>query len=107
MAQLHGRANGTWPALTTHGTLQALRYQDSRIDTLQLTYTGSQLGTQPRIATQLLLQQVRAGPLPVEQVRLDATYRGETRQVRFDAAVTQTAITGGTASGTPTLESTG
>jgi autotransporter translocation and assembly factor TamB len=99
---LQGKASGAWPALGTHGTLEVndLRYQDSRVRTLQLSYDGSQLGAQPLVTAQLVARQLRTGTLPVEQVGLDATYRGGAEQVHFAAQVVQSAKAGGRASGT-------
>jgi autotransporter translocation and assembly factor TamB len=107
--QLQGQASGAWPALSAQGTLQAkaLRYQDHAVDSLQLTYEGTQLGAQPQVTAQLLVRQVRAGTLPVEHVKLDATCQGAERQVHFVTEVAQSSNTGGQARGTLTLDGVG
>jgi autotransporter translocation and assembly factor TamB len=106
---LQGQASGAWPALNVQGALQAraLRYQAHAVDSLQLTYEGTQLGVQPQVTAQLLVRQIHAGTLPVEQVRLDATYQGAERQVHFVTEVAQSANTGGQARGTLTLDGVG
>jgi autotransporter translocation and assembly factor TamB len=103
---LQGQASGAWPALGARGTLQAraLRYQAHTVDSLQLTYEGSQLGAQPQVTAQLLVRQVRAGTLPVEQVKLDATYQSNEHQVHFVTEVLQSRNTGGQVRGTLTLD---
>jgi uncharacterized protein involved in outer membrane biogenesis len=50
MLELQGEARGEWPALGVSGTLKGrdLLYQDNRLRTLNVTYEGGQLGSQPR-----------------------------------------------------------
>jgi hypothetical protein len=44
---MQGQLNGAWPALGGRGTMESrnLRYQDNSIDSLHLTYEGSQFGS--------------------------------------------------------------
>ncbi len=89
--QLQGQATGEWPALNARGTLEArnVRFQDNRVRSLQATFEASELGAQPHMAAEVLVRQVQAGTLPVEQVRLEATYLGAERLLRFATAVAQ------------------
>ena len=60
-----------------------LHYQEHAIDSLYLTYEGSQLGSQPQLTAQLQIRHARVGTLPVEQVTLDVTSKGAEGQVQF------------------------
>jgi autotransporter translocation and assembly factor TamB len=104
-----GQISGTWPALGGRGALEVrnLQYQDHAIDSLRLTYEGSQLGSQPQLAAQLLVRHARAGTLPIEQVTLDVTYPGAEGQVQFATEVVQSAKSGGRARGTLTRDNAG
>jgi hypothetical protein len=104
-----GQISGTWPALAGRGTVEIrnLLYQDHSIDSLHLTYEGSQLGNQPQLTAQLRVHQARVGSLPVEQVTLDVTYAGAERQVQFATEVIQSAKSGGRARGTLTQDEAG
>ena len=64
--RLQGQASGDWPDLEIHGEMdvQAVRYQSYALDTLHLTYDGSQLGAQPEMMTQLTLRRARLGEFP-------------------------------------------
>lgn len=106
--RLKGQAQGTWPALHVDGTLhaEALRYEEQYVQALQLTYAGTQLGTQPHLTAKLLVQQVRAGTFPLERIVLEATYTEATRQAQFGLDVFHTAETGGNIHGTLQLGAT-
>jgi translocation and assembly module TamB len=107
--QTQGQVNGTWPDLKGHGMLEAndLRYANNTLESLRLTYDGSQLGSQPQITAQLLARQARVGPLPIAQVVLDATYQGREKQTRFAIEVVQSPGSGGQAQGTLTQDAAG
>src|SRR4030095_960159 len=64
--QTQGHISGTWPALNGRGTLEVhdLHYQEHAINSLHLTYEGSQLGSQPQLAAQLRVRHAQAGTLP-------------------------------------------
>src|SRR5437870_664783 len=83
--QTQGHLSGTWPALNGRGTLEVrdLHYEEHAIDSLHLTYAGSQLGSQPQLTAQLQVRHAQVGTLPVEQVALDVTYQGAEGQVQF------------------------
>src|SRR4029453_9401614 len=53
--QTQGQISGTWPAPNGRGTIEgrSLHYQDHAIDSLHLSYEGSQLGNQPQLTAQL------------------------------------------------------
>ena len=101
--------HATHLAACVGGTLEArdLRYRDNRLQALQLTYEGSQLGAQPKVRTHLVARQLQAGTLPAERVGLDAAYRGVAEEVRFTADVVQSADAGGRANGAVTLTDQG
>ena len=107
--EMQGQFSGAWPGLVGRGTVESrnLRYQDNRIDSLHLTFEGSQLGNQPQLTSQLRVRQARVGSLPVEQVTLDVTYAAAEKQVQFAAEVIQAAKSGGRARGRLTQEDTG
>ncbi|HSX82609.1 MAG TPA: translocation/assembly module TamB domain-containing protein, partial [Candidatus Saccharimonadia bacterium] len=107
--QTQGQISGTWPALNGRGTLEVrdLHYQDHTIDSLRLTYEGSQLGNQPQLAAQLQVRHARVGTLPVEQVVLDVTYQGAEGQIQFATEMVQSAKSGGRARGTLTRAAVG
>jgi translocation and assembly module TamB len=107
--QTQGQVSGTWPALNGHGTLEVrdLHYQEHAIDSLYLTYDGSQLGSQPQLTGQLQVRHAQAGTLPIEQVTLDVTYHGAEGQVQFATEVIQSAKSGGRARGTLTRDAAG
>ena len=108
-AQTQGHIGGTWPALNGRGTLEArdLHYQEHAIDSLRLTYDGSQLGSQPQLTAQLQVRHARVGTLPVEQVTVDVTSQGAEGQVQFATEVVQSAKSGGRARGTLTRAAAG
>jgi autotransporter translocation and assembly factor TamB len=107
--RVQGQAEGELTALQANGTLEAtqVRYQDNGVQTLHLTYNGSQLGAQPQVTARLLARQARAGTLPIEQVQFEAAYRGAEQQVQFAAEVQQAAHYGGKTRGTVTLSDAG
>jgi autotransporter translocation and assembly factor TamB len=107
--QTQGHVSGTWPALNGRGTLEVrdLHYQEHAIDSLHLTYEGSQLGSQPQLAAQLQIRRARVGTLPVEQVAVDVTYQGAEGQVQFATEVVQSARSGGRVRGTLTRAAVG
>jgi translocation and assembly module TamB len=107
--EVQGQVSGTWPALTGRGTLAGrdLHYQENTIDSLRLTYEGSQLGNQPQLTAQLQVRQARVGTLPIAQVALNVTYQGATGQVQFATEVVQSAQSGGRARGTVTRDAAG
>ena len=107
--QTQGQVSGTWPALNGRGTLEVrdLHYQEHAINSLHLTYEGSQLGSQPQLAAQLQIRRAQAGTLPVEQVALDVTYKGAEGQVQFATEVVQSPKSGGRARGTLTRDAAG
>ena len=107
--EMQGQFSGAWPGLAGRGTVESrnLRYQDNRIDSLHLTFEGSQLGNQPQLTSQLRVRQARLGSLPVEQVTLDVTYAAAEKQVQFAAEVIQAAKSGGRARGRLTQEEYG
>jgi len=104
-----GHIGGTWPALDGRGTLEVhdLHYQEHAINSLHLTYEGSQLGSQPQLAAQLRVRHAQAGTLPVEQVAVDVTYQGAEGQVQFATEVVQSARSGGRVRGTLTRAAAG
>ena len=107
--EMQGQFSGAWPGLAGRGTVESrnLRYQDNRIDSLHLTFEGSQLGNQPQLTSQLRVRQALVGSLPVEQVTLDVTYAAAEKQVQFAAEVIQAARNGGRARGRLIQEETG
>src|SRR5262249_35953219 len=107
--QTQGQVSGMWPALSGRGTLEVrdLQYQEHAINSLHLTYEGSQLGSQPQLTAQLQIRHARVGTLPVEQIALDVTYQGAEGQVQFATEVVQSAQSGGRARGTLTPEVAG
>ena len=107
--QTQGQVSGTWPALNGRGTLEAhdLRYQEHAVDSLHLTYAGSQLGSQPRLTAHLQVRHAQVGTLPVAQVALDVAATGVEGQVQFAAEVVQSATSGGRARGTLTRSAAG
>jgi autotransporter translocation and assembly factor TamB len=107
--QTQGHISGTWPALNGRGTLEVrdLHYQEHAINSLHLTYEGSQLGSQPQLAAQLQIRRAQVGTLPVEQVAVDVTYQGAEGQVQFATEVVQSARSGGRVRGTLTQAAAG
>jgi translocation and assembly module TamB len=107
--QVQGRVAGEYTALSARGTLRIanLRYREHRLRSLQLTYEGTQLGTQPRMTIQLLARQLFAGALPLEQIELQATYDSQDRRVRFTTAVRQSSAYSGRARGALTMGEAG
>ena len=107
-AHLQGEASGTWPALTTSGTLnaQGLRYDDNQLQDLAATYEASQLGAEPHATAQIRLQEAQLGTLPVAQLELQAVYDQATSQLQFTTEVAQSADYEGALSGTLTLDDT-
>ncbi len=107
--QTQGQVSGTWPALSGRGTIEGrdLHYQEHAINSLHLTYDGSQLGSQPQLTAQLQVRRAQVGTLPVEQVALDVTYQGAAGQVQFATEVVQSAQSGGRARGTLTRDAAG
>jgi autotransporter translocation and assembly factor TamB len=101
MLELQGEARGAWPALGVRGSLSGrdLRYQDNRLRTLNVTYEGAQLGSQPRGSVRLLAERADVAATPVQRVQLDATYDGERRRAQFTAEAVQASDHGGTLSG--------
>jgi hypothetical protein len=95
--QTQGQISGMWPALNGRGTLEVrdLHYQEHAINSLHLTYEGSQLGSQPQLTAQLQVRHAQVGSLPVEQVAVDVTYQGADGQVQFATEVVQSAKSGG------------
>src|SRR3989442_1544669 len=95
--QTQGQISGTWPALRGRGTIEGrdLHYQEHAINSLHLTYDGSQLGSQPQLTAQLQVRRAQVGTLPVEQVTVDVTYQGAEGQVQFATEVVQSAQSGG------------
>ena len=59
--QTQGQISGTWPALSGRGTLEVrdLHYQEHAINSLHLTYEGSQLGSQPQLAAHLQVRRAQ------------------------------------------------
>jgi len=88
---LQGQASGVLTAITLQGTLagQHWRYGDEHVETVQLTYEGTQLGAQPRVTAHLETQKTRLGKVPVEHLALDATYDSTVRQLQVTAEVAQ------------------
>ncbi len=109
VVHLTGRAEGDWPNLTAHGTLQGqnIRYQANQAHTLHLTYEASQLGAQPHATAELQVEQVALGTFPVAALALQATYDGDQRQLRFATQAQQSSDYDGAAGGTLTLSDTG
>lgn len=107
--RLQGQAQGELASLKIDGSLKAqqLRYQDNRVQALELTYTGTDIGAQPRFTAQIQIQQVQAGSLPVEQVAIETTYDGAAQQVQFGVDVVQSSAYGGHTKGTVSLSNTG
>lgn len=107
--QTQGEINGTWPDLSGQGAMEVrdLRYQDGRVGALRFTYAAAHLGTQPQITVQVLARHALVSTLPIEQVKLDATYQGTEPQLSFTADVVQAAGNGGQARGTLTLDAAG
>ena len=106
---LQGQATGEWPALSVRGALDVrnVQYQDYALDSLRLTYESSDLGTQPHATTQLELQRVRLGTVPVARLEVQGTYDGATRQARFGVSVDQAPGNGMSTQGTLTLQEMG
>jgi autotransporter translocation and assembly factor TamB len=100
-AHWQGEASGTWPDLTTSGTLKArgLRYDANQLQGVAVTYEASQLGAEPRATTQIRLQKAQLGTFPVAQLDLHATYDHATSQLQFITDVVQSADCDGTLSG--------
>ncbi|HEY7709691.1 MAG TPA: AsmA family protein, partial [Candidatus Entotheonella sp.] len=98
---LQGEARGEWPALGVSGTLNGrdLQYQDNRLRTLNVTYAGGQLGSQPRGSVRLLAKRAGVAATPVQRVQIDVSYDGDTRRAQFTAEAVQAADHGGTLSG--------
>jgi autotransporter translocation and assembly factor TamB len=90
---LRGQASGTLAAVTLQGALtgQHLRYGDERVEHLQVTYEGTQLGVQPRLTAHLEMHNTHVGRIPVEHLALDATYESTAHQLQVTAAVVQSA----------------
>lgn len=107
--RLQGQAQGELTAIGMQGTLtgQRLRYADYHLDSLRVTYAGSQLGDQPRVAAQLESRHVRLGSVPVERIHIDVTYDHSTAQGRFAAEVVQSSVANGQARGTFTATAAG
>jgi autotransporter translocation and assembly factor TamB len=107
--RLQGQASGDWPDLEIHGAMdvQAVHYQNYALDTLHLTYEGSQLGAQPELMTQLTLQRARLGEFPIELVKIAGRYSGAARQLSFEANVDQPHTLAVATHGTVTLHETG
>ena len=106
---LQGQATGEWPDLRVRGALDVrdVQYQDYALDSLRLTYESSALGTQPHVTTQLELQRVRLGTVPVARLEVQGTYDGATRQARFGVSVDQAPGNGMSTQGTLTLQEMG
>lgn len=99
--ELQGEARGEWPALGVSGTLKGrdLLYQDNRLRTLNATYEGGQLGSQPRGSVRLLAKRADVAATPVQRVQIDASYDGDRRRAQFTAEAVQASDHGGTLSG--------
>lgn len=93
-----GDVQGAGAALQAQGVLQAhqLRYGDVQLDTVRLTYHGSQLGTQPQLTAQLTAQQAQLSGLPVERLHVDMLYAPAAQQLQLATEVQQSATAGGT-----------
>jgi autotransporter translocation and assembly factor TamB len=107
--RLQGQASGDWPDLEIRGAMdmQAVHYQNYALDTLHLTYDGSQLGAQPEMTTQLTLRRARLGEFPVELVKIAGRYSGGARQLSFEVSVDQPHTLAVATHGTLTLHETG
>jgi autotransporter translocation and assembly factor TamB len=107
--RVHGQVGGALTAITSRGTVQAshLRYQDNRLENLQLTYEGSDLGAHPQVSARLVARQAQTGTLPVEQVEIHTTYQETAPQIRFAAEVHQSAGHGGKTAGSVSFLNTG
>ena len=107
-AHVQGKASGTWPDLTTRGTLNAtnLHYDANQLQAAAVTYEASQLGAEPRATAQVQLQKAQLGTLPVAQLNLQATYDQAASQLQFTTEVTQSADYDGTLGGSLTLTDT-
>jgi autotransporter translocation and assembly factor TamB len=64
--RLQGQASGALTAITLQGTLagEHLRYGDEHVESVQLTYEGTQLGAQPRVTAHLETQKNAPGEGP-------------------------------------------
>ncbi len=104
-AHLQGKASGTWPDLTTNGTLSAqeLHYDANQLRDVMVTYEAVQLGAEPRATAHIQLQEAQLGTLPVAQLDLQATYDQATSQLQVTTEVTQSADCGGTLAGSLSL----
>ncbi len=104
-AHLQGKASGTWPDLTTNGTLRAqgLRYDANQLREVTVTYEASQLGAEPHATAQVQFREAQLDTLPVAQLDLQATYDQATSQVQFTTDVVQSADYDGTLRGHFTL----
>ena len=89
--RLQGQASGALTAITLQGTLagEHLRYGDEHVESVQLTYEGTQLGAQPRVTAHLETQKTRLGKVPVEHLALDATYDSTIQRLQVTAVVAQ------------------
>jgi AsmA-like C-terminal region len=107
--RLQGQASGDWPNLKAHGELDvhAVRYQNYALETLHLTYEGSQLGAQPDVMIQLILRQAHLGEFPVELVKVAGKYSGGARQLSFEVSVDQSRDLAVATQGMLTLHETG
>jgi len=107
-AHLQGKASGTWPNLSTSGTLnaQGLHYEANQLRDVTVTYEASQLGAEPHATAQVRLQEAQLGTFPVAQLDLQATYDQATSQLQFTTEVTQSADYDGTLGGHLTLTDT-
>jgi autotransporter translocation and assembly factor TamB len=89
--RVQGQASGTLTAVTLQGALtgQHLQYGDEHVETLQVTYEGTQLAAQPRLTAHLEMHQARVGQVPVERLALDAMYESTARQLAVTADLVQ------------------
>ena len=107
--RLQGQASGALTAINLQGTLAGrhLRYGDERVETLEVTYKGTQLGAQPHLTAHLEMHKTQVGKVPVEHLALDATYENAVRQLQVSAAVVQSAGYSGKARGAVSWTATG
>ncbi len=83
---LTGELEGAWPKVTTSGVLSGndLRYEDTRLDGLELVYEAMDLGAEPRANARLQAQALRLGELRIEALLAQSQYAYANAAHRLD-----------------------
>lgn len=103
-----GQMTGIWPTLTASGTFKAhnLRHQETRAQTLQVSFEASQREGKPRAEARVQLHHAKAGAFAVDALTVNATYDGHARRVDFTTRAHRQAVFDSTLRGALTFGTT-